>query len=220
VRQPVAGNSGDVLTCNYGNELPLTCHFQSPPCQYTGTTLERWRVDGAKYVDPSGARVSFATWAEKWQETLVSCAHRVPTGDRRYLRNHVLPTFGRYELVRIDPLMVATWVADLAQRRAPATVHKAHHIMAKIMRSAVDAGLIAMQGPTTPQLPGDEWTMWQVCPSYGADQPQDELECSPQPRARRHAGEVRLRGERLAQYVLVRRHRSTNVERLYVGALG
>ena len=78
--------------------------------------------------------------------------------DRRYLRNHVMPTFGRYELGRINHPMVAAWVAELAQRRAPATVHKAHQIMAKIIRSAVDAGLLANSPCDRVPLPKVEHT--------------------------------------------------------------
>ena len=106
----------------------------------------------------SGARMSFGTWAERWQETLVSLRPSSADRDRRYLRNHVMPTFGRYELGRINHPMVAAWVAELAQRRAPATVHKAHQIMAKIMRSAVDAGLLANSPCDRVPLPKVEHT--------------------------------------------------------------
>ena len=58
-------------------------------------------------------------------------------------RNHILPTFGDLPLASIDHLAVREWVATLsAKGLAPASVQKAHQILGKMMRAAVDSGLL------------------------------------------------------------------------------
>jgi integrase len=64
--------------------------------------------------------------------------------DDSYYRTHIAPTFGPVQLGSISHVDVREWIAGLsAAGYAPATVTKAHQLMAKIMRSAVDAGLLA-----------------------------------------------------------------------------
>lgn len=64
--------------------------------------------------------------------------------DDSYQRNHVLPAFGAVTLGRITQLDVRAWVAELtASGLAPATVHKAYQTLSKVLRAAVDGGLIA-----------------------------------------------------------------------------
>jgi integrase len=63
--------------------------------------------------------------------------------DEATYRNHIVPTFGELPLSAIDHLAVREWIAELsASGKAPATVQKAHQVLAKIMRAAVDAGAI------------------------------------------------------------------------------
>jgi integrase len=63
--------------------------------------------------------------------------------DASYYDNHVKPTFGNMRLGAIDHITVKEWIAELtASGLAPATVHKCHQVLAKILRAAVDAGLI------------------------------------------------------------------------------
>src|SRR5207302_6427575 len=71
-----------------------------------------------------------------------------------YYRNHVEPMFGSMQLGAIDHLRVREWIARLtASGLAPATVHKCHQVLAKIMRAAVDAGLIAASPCEHQRLP-------------------------------------------------------------------
>lgn len=70
------------------------------------------------------------------------------------MRNHVLPVFGTTPLGRITQLDVRAWVADLhASGLAPATVHKASQTLSKVLRAAVDGGLIAQSPCRSVGLP-------------------------------------------------------------------
>jgi integrase len=64
--------------------------------------------------------------------------------DDAYFRTHIEPVFGAAPLASITHVEVREWIAALSARGpAPATVVKAHQLLAKIMRAAVDAGLLA-----------------------------------------------------------------------------
>jgi integrase len=95
------------------------------------------------WLDPSGLRTRFGEWAENWRSTTLNLRPSSRARDDVYYRKHVEPAFGELPLGAIDHLMVRAWLAGLsASGLAPATVHKNHQLLAKIMRGAVDAGLI------------------------------------------------------------------------------
>ena len=101
------------------------------------------RSDGT-WRDPAGAKLLLRDWITDWQATTVDLRPSSRARDDSYVRTHVLPRFGDHPLGSITPLEVRRWVADLAASGlAPATVHKTYQTLAKILRSAVDADLIA-----------------------------------------------------------------------------
>jgi integrase len=101
-------------------------------------------VRRGRYVDPAGARVLFGEWADRWRSTTTNLRPTTRARDESYYRTHIEPVFGSVPLGAIDHLAIREWVAGLtASGRAPATVQKAHQVLAKIMRAAVDAGLLA-----------------------------------------------------------------------------
>ena len=69
------------------------------------------------------------------------------------LQNHVLPRFGTTPLSSIDHMAIRSWVAELSQTKAPSTVHKVHQLLSKILRTAVDAGLLARNPAERVPLP-------------------------------------------------------------------
>lgn len=106
-------------------------------------------VDKARgsWVDPAGGRILLADWTEQWWTTTTNLRPSTRVRDESYLASYILPAFGRVPLGRITQLDVRAWVAELDSRElAPATVVKAYQILAKILRAAVDGGLI----PSTP----------------------------------------------------------------------
>lgn len=107
--------------------------------------LERTGADQQRgeWRDPQGAKVLTADWIEAWWATTVNLRPSSRARDEAYIRNHVLPVFGELPLGAITQLDVRAWVAELdAKGRAPATVQKAYQTLSKILRGAVDAGLI------------------------------------------------------------------------------
>ncbi len=121
---------------------------------------ERWlatmRADVVRgqWIDPAGRRTLFATWAERVFSATVDLRPSTRARDESYYRNHVEPTFGSMPLGAIDHLTVREWIAALAASGlAPATVHKCHQVLAKVMRAAVDAALIAASPCERQSLP-------------------------------------------------------------------
>ena len=94
--------------------------------------------------DPRAGRLPLADWVTQWEATTVHLRPSSRARDEAYLRNHVLPRFGAMRLDAVGALDVREWVADLSRSGlAPATVHKAYQTLSKVMRGAVDAGLLA-----------------------------------------------------------------------------
>ena len=118
--------------------------------------LERIGTDQQRgeWRDPGHARIRLDDWVKEWWATTVNLRPSSRARDDCYLRNHVLPVFGTTALGRITQLDVRAWVADLAASgRAPATVHKAYQTLSKVLRAAVDGGLIAQSPCRSVQLP-------------------------------------------------------------------
>lgn len=108
--------------------------------------LDRLGVDrqAGRWRDPRAGRILFADWIAIWQPTTVDLRPSSRARDDSYLRTHIVPRFGALRLDAITPLEVRSWVADLtASGLAPATVQKAYQILSKVLRSAVDADLLA-----------------------------------------------------------------------------
>ena len=80
--------------------------------------------------------------------------------DLDYLNRYLIPTFGELELSDITVSDVRTWIAELSGSLglAPSTVPKAGQIMSKIMRSAVETGLLKASPCTTVRFPRIERT--------------------------------------------------------------
>ena len=106
------------------------------------------------WTDPAGGRIHFSEWADRWWSTTVNLRPSTRARDASLYRNHVEPVFGSARLAGIDHLAVREWIAGLsASGLAPTTVHKCAQIMAKIMRGAVDAGLLASSPCESQPLP-------------------------------------------------------------------
>jgi integrase len=95
------------------------------------------------WIDPWAARTRFADWAEEWRASIVDLRPSTKARDLGYLERYVLPRFGELELGQIDHMAIRAWVAELsASGLAPATTTKAAQLLGKIMKSAVQAGLL------------------------------------------------------------------------------
>lgn len=113
-----------------------------------------------RFTDPKAGKVPFAKWVDEWWETTVNLRPSTRDRDQTYLRRYILPDFEDVPLSKISQLEVRKWVASLdADGYAPATVKKAYQILGKIMRSAVDAGLVTdspCRGIQLPEIAANE----------------------------------------------------------------
>jgi len=98
-----------------------------------------------EWLDPSLGRVTFADWAAEWSRTIVDLRDSTATRDLGIVRNHLTPRFGGVPLSAMSGVDVRAWVAAMqgSGRYSPATVRKAGQVLAKVMRAAVEARLIA-----------------------------------------------------------------------------
>lgn len=112
-------------------------------------------VDKARgdWVDPRLGRITLGEWTEEYLSTVTNLRPSTRARDESYIRTHVLPRFGTTPLSSIDHMAVRAWVAELSARRAPSTVHKAHQLLSKILRTAVEAGLLARNPAERVPLP-------------------------------------------------------------------
>ncbi len=111
------------------------------------------------WLDPRAGRVTFAAWLERWRPTVVDLRPSTLARDDGYVGRYLVPTFGARQMAQITNMDVRAWVAELSARElAPATVVKAGQIMAKIMRAAVQAGLIVSSPCDGVRLPRVERT--------------------------------------------------------------
>jgi integrase len=100
------------------------------------TSVEADRLRGVA-IDPRRARVTLATYGrENLQNRRAGLALRTADQYSWLLEQHILPELGKHALGIIEPSMVRSWNARLAERH-PATAAKAYRLLSSIMRSAI-----------------------------------------------------------------------------------
>lgn len=97
-----------------------------------------------EWIDPALGRRTFASWVDEWSVTIFDLRPSTLDRDLRAICKHLIPRFGRVPLAKITNPMVRAFIADMltAETHAQATVRKIGQIMSKVMRDAVEAGLI------------------------------------------------------------------------------
>jgi integrase len=96
-----------------------------------------------QWTDPRSGRVSFAEWAGRWQATTTNLRPNTRALHAYLLRRLLLPAFADTALADLDLMAVRSWLADLEGGTvSPNTVAKAYRLLARIMDTAVEAGLI------------------------------------------------------------------------------
>jgi integrase len=131
---------------------PITFKFKADASAYLSKVETELRR--GVWIDPNGSRILFREWVEEWSETIVDLRPSSRVRDLGYLRRYLLPRFGELELGEIDHMLVRAWVAELnALGLAPSTTTKAAQLMGKIMRSAVQAGLLPVSPCEGVRLP-------------------------------------------------------------------
>jgi integrase len=96
-----------------------------------------------EWTDPRAGRVSFAEWAGRWQATTTILRPNTRTLHGYLLRRFLLPAFADTALADLDLMAVRSWLAGLEGAAvSPNTVAKAYRLLARILDTAVEAGLI------------------------------------------------------------------------------
>src|SRR5215211_6194036 len=96
-----------------------------------------------EWTDPRAGRVSFAEWAGRWQETTTNLRPNTRALHAYLLRRFLLPAFAETALADLDLMVVRSWLAGLEGAAvSPNTVAKAYRLLARIMDTAVEAGLL------------------------------------------------------------------------------
>jgi integrase len=93
------------------------------------------------WIDPRGGLILFADWERTWSMARIVRESTKATDNGR-IRTHLLPEFGDRQIRDITPIAVRTWVARLAQRRAPKTVRHCHGLLSTMLSDAITEGLL------------------------------------------------------------------------------
>jgi integrase len=113
-----------------------------------------------EWTDPRAGRVSFAEWAARWQQTTTNLRPNTRALHGYLLRRFLLPAFAETALADLDLMAVRSWLAGLEREAvSPNTVAKAYRLLARILDTAVEAGLIvrnpcSVKGAATERAPG------------------------------------------------------------------
>jgi integrase len=96
------------------------------------------------WTDPRLSRITFAEWAERWQQTAADLRPGTRTLYEYLLRRFLLPAFGTTPLGQLDTMSVRAWLGDLhhAGEVTPTTIAKAYRLLRRILNVAVEAGCL------------------------------------------------------------------------------
>jgi integrase len=132
------------------------------------TEVEHGKLHGA-YIDPNAGKVKFATFADQWLTAQTFDASTRAAVQSR-LTNHILPTFGDFELRQARPSTVQAWLKGRSDVAAPRTVSAMLTTLNAIFGAAVEDGLLAknpcqsrsVSRPTPDREKVNPWTVEQL----------------------------------------------------------
>jgi integrase len=117
---------------------------------------ELGKLDRGTWADPTGGMRRYNDHAERWLNGLVSIRAKTRIGYESLLRCRVLPTFGTYQLRRIDPASVRTWISKMvADDLSPSRIRQAHQVLRASLDQAVSDGLIGRNPAVGVKVPAD-----------------------------------------------------------------
>ena len=103
------------------------------------------------YVSAARAGVTFATWSEKWIESLVQVKPSTLQGYVSITRGRLQPRWGSTPLNAITHSDVQSWISDENSRVGARTVRSYHRVFSMIVKYAVrDGRLVAKSGRRHP----------------------------------------------------------------------
>lgn len=108
---------------------------------------ERWlvlkeaEIHRGEWLNPNAGKIPFEVYATQWIDDRV-LKPRTEGLYRSLLRNHLAPTFGRYQLADIKEADVRRWRKERLDEVGQSTVAKAYQLLKSILNTAVDDELI------------------------------------------------------------------------------
>jgi integrase len=124
-----------------GIERPAPNTFATKKEADRWLVLKEAEITRGEWVDPDAGRVPFEVFAKQWIDDRV-LKPRTEGLYRGLLRNHLLPTFGNYNLADIREADVRRWRKERLGAVGQSTVAKAYQLLKSILSTAVDDELI------------------------------------------------------------------------------
>ncbi|MBW3601647.1 MAG: site-specific integrase, partial [Actinobacteria bacterium] len=123
---------------------------------------ERWLaiatadVVRGQWVDPALGRMSFASWARRWEAGLVGLRPSTRALNVRVLHGHLLPRFGSTPLGRITHADVSAMVADdLAEGLSASATRRHVFVLRQVLEAAKTDGRLARNVARDVKLPAE-----------------------------------------------------------------
>ena len=93
-------------------------------------------------------------WAKEYLGFSVHLKPKTRVGYESLLRTRILPTFGALQLHAIDGLAIRRWVAEMhAEGLSPSRTQQSYRLLAQILSSAIDCGLLERNPSLGVKLP-------------------------------------------------------------------
>ncbi|MFE9106664.1 tyrosine-type recombinase/integrase [Actinomadura geliboluensis] len=124
-----------------GIERPAPNTFATKKEADRWLVLKEAEITRGEWVDPDAGRVPFEVFAKQWIDDRV-LKPRTEGLYRGLLRNHLIPTFGNYNLADIREADVRRWRKERLGVVGQSTVAKAYQLLKSILSTAVDDELI------------------------------------------------------------------------------
>ncbi|TFV93015.1 site-specific integrase [Blastococcus sp. CT_GayMR20] len=105
------------------------------------------------WTAPERGRITVEAWAEQWLAAQTGLKPSTLYRYRSLLRSQILPRWSQHRLADVTHGDVAAWVAEMAEKLAPASVRQAHRVLALILTLAVRDGRIPRNPATGVPLP-------------------------------------------------------------------
>jgi integrase len=119
-------------------------------------TIEASKVRGS-YVDPSAGRVEFGAYTEAFLSSAVDLAPSTRATYETEFRLYLQPVLGSVPIASIRPADLRQLVADLSDRGIGArTVQLTHQVASRVLRQAVEDGLIPANPAARVKTPNTE----------------------------------------------------------------
>ena len=110
-------------------------------------------MDRGRWQDPRLARIKFNAWVDQYLDAAVHLRPTTRAAIESSLRRHLRARFGNIALGDITPLLVRTFVSEIAQHNQPATVRTVYGHLRSILNAAVAADIIAVSPCRAVKLP-------------------------------------------------------------------